>query len=142
MEKFAISVDPVNAFVRIKLSGLLTLQDVADFANAQLAAYARLASVQRKHRTLCDVSDCKIQLQEVVQAFRQLLADERLMSAQMAFVVGNSPARMQIRRLIMRDSCRFFDTVAEAERWLLGVASPERLPPAPQFSLAAAGAAG
>jgi hypothetical protein len=118
MEKFSIAVDSANAFVRIKLTGLLTLADVAEFANAQLATYGKLASVQGRHRTLCDVSECKIQLQEVVHAFRQLLADEQLMSSQLAFVVGKSPARMQIRRLILRDSCRFFDTVAEAERWL------------------------
>jgi hypothetical protein len=118
VDKFSIAVDPATAFVRIKLRGLLTVADVAEFANAQLAAYAGLAAAQGRHRTLCDVSECKIQLQEVVQAFRQLLADERLMSSRMAFVVGKSPARMQIRRLILRETCRFFETAAEAERWL------------------------
>jgi hypothetical protein len=118
MHKFSISVDPATAFVRIKLSGFFTLDDVSAFAAEQLATYAILAADKGRHRTLCDVSDCKIQLQDVVEAFRQLLTNQDLMSARMAFVTGSSPAKMQIRRLITRDSCRFFETAAEAEQWL------------------------
>lgn len=120
-EKYSIAVDRVAAFVRIKLGGFFTLGDVRDFAVAQASAYDVLASAKGQHVTLCDVSECKIQLQEVVEAFRGLLTDQSLMSERMAFVTGTSPAKMQIRRLIARDSCRFFEDVESAERWLLGI---------------------
>ncbi|HEX8413997.1 MAG TPA: hypothetical protein VF637_08945, partial [Sphingomicrobium sp.] len=98
----------------MKVGGLFTLNDVQAFAAEQRAAYAKLGTARGRHRTLCDVSECKIQLQEVFAAFRQLLEDPWLMSERMAFVTGGSPAKMQIRRLISRDSCRFFDGVREA----------------------------
>ena len=117
--RFEISVDRRLGLVRLWIGGLFTLEDLHDFAVAQREAYSRLGAARGSHRTLCDVSDCKIQLQQVVEGFRSLLIDPSLMSARMAFVTGNSPAKMQIRRLISRDSCQFFDNAAEAERWLL-----------------------
>ena len=118
-EKYAITIDPLSAFVRIKLGGFFALSDVQEFAAALARAYARLASGRGHHLTLCDVSECKIQPQEVVEAFRGLLTDRSLMSERLAFVTGGSPAKMQIRRLIARDTCRFFEQADAAERWLL-----------------------
>jgi hypothetical protein len=120
-EKYSISVDRLAAFVRIKLGGFFALEDVQDFAVAQRRAYEALASAMGRHVTLCDVSDCKIQPQEVVEAFRGLLTDRTLMSARLAFVTGTSPAKMQIRRLIARDTCRFFEDTLSAERWLMAI---------------------
>ncbi len=105
--------------MRLHVGGLFSLADVEEFATAQKLAYMRLGGLLGRHRTLCDVSECRIQLQEVFGAFQNLLQDPRLMSKRMAFVTGASPAKMQIRRLINRDTCQFFDTVADAERWLL-----------------------
>lgn len=116
---FEISVDRAAGLVRLKVGGLFSLDDVHDFAVAQREAYSRLGRAKGSHRTLCDVSECKIQLQQVVEAFRSLLTDRTLMSERMAFVTGNSPAKMQIRRLISRETCQFFDNAADAERWLL-----------------------
>ncbi|HEX8415552.1 MAG TPA: hypothetical protein VF637_16980 [Sphingomicrobium sp.] len=115
---FEITVDVASRLVRLKVGGLFTLDDVQAFAAEQRAAYAKLGTARGRHRTLCDVSECKIQLQEVFAAFRQLLDDPWLMSERMAFVTGRSPAKMQVRRLISRDTCRFFDGVREAEQWL------------------------
>ncbi|MEG3086624.1 hypothetical protein [Sphingomonas sp. PB4P5] len=120
-DKYSISVDRLAAFVRIKLGGFFALEDVQEFAAAQRRAYETLASAKGRHVTLCDVSACKIQPQEVVEAFRGLLTDRSLMSARMAFVTGASPAKMQIRRLIARDTCRFFEDEVSAERWLVAI---------------------
>ena len=125
-EKYVITVDRVAAFVRIRLGGFFTVDDVRDFAAAQARAYAALATARGRHITLCDVSECKIQLQEVVEAFRGLLTDKSLMSERMAFVTGVSPAKMQIRRLIARDTCRFFEDVGSAERWLAMIECEDR----------------
>lgn len=120
-EKYSIAVDRLAAFVRIKLGGFFAIEDVQEFAVAQRRAYETLASARGRHVTLCDVSECKIQPQDVVEAFRGLLTDRSLMSQRMAFVTGASPAKMQIRRLIGRDTCRFFEDTETAERWLAAI---------------------
>jgi hypothetical protein len=119
MGHYSISINRAARLVRIELRGLLTLQDVHDFAVAQANAYRIQFGTRCQHLTLCDVSECNIQVQEVVEAFRTLLRDESLMSKRMAFVTGKSSAKMQIRRLIDRDSCRFFEDAGTAELWLL-----------------------
>ena len=120
---FSIDVDAAQAVVRITLSGFFGAADVASFAEAQAKAYARLPRSGARHLTLCDIGACKIQLQEVVDAFRRLLDDPALMSRRIAFVTGNSPAKMQIRRLVNRDTARAFERVEDAERWLLACES-------------------
>lgn len=117
--KFTIFVDAAAGLVKLKVGGLFSPDDVKSFAAAQRAAYSKLGEVKGRHRTLCDISECKIQFYQVVEAFRALLNDPALMSARMAVVTGSSPAKMQIRRLIDRDTCRFFDNARDAERWLL-----------------------
>lgn len=119
-DKFDIAIDSASGVVLLTLTGFLTLEEVADFARRQKASYDCLAPV-KGHLTLCDISACKIQTNEVVEAFRRLLTDPALRSRRIAFVTGNSPARMQVRRLIDRDSARFFENAADAEAWLHGV---------------------
>lgn len=116
---YSFDVDRARCVVRIKLGGFFGTADVACFS-AQLERAQRLLPPTRaRHVTLCDISECRIQLQEVVDGFRKLLENPQLMSRRIAFVTGASPAKMQIRRLITRDSARAFDTAAAAERWLL-----------------------
>jgi len=79
-QKFRISVDPATALVKLALFGFFALEDVAAFAAAQRTAYAGLGSKRGRHRTLCDVSACKIQSQDVVEAFRALLGDPEVMA--------------------------------------------------------------
>lgn len=117
--KFTFLVDAAAGLVRLKVGGLFSPDDVRDFAAAQRAAYAKLGEVKGRHRTLCDISACKIQFYQVVEAFRSLLNDPALMSERMAVVTGSSPATMQIRRLVDRNTCRFFDNARDAERWLV-----------------------
>lgn len=115
---FSISVDVTSGTMRLYLQGLLTTADVADFARQQRAASASLRSHGGTCLTLCDVTECKIQAQEVVERFRTLLRHLCLRSRRIAFVTGASPAKMQVRRLIDRDAAGFFETHAEAEAWL------------------------
>ena len=116
---FSFDIDPAQRVVRIKLGGFFGADEVACFAEAQARAYAALPKGAAKHLTLCDISDCKIQLQEVVDGFRRLLEDPSLMARRIAFVTGNSPAKMQIRRMVNRDTARVFERAEEAECWLL-----------------------
>ena len=116
---FTFDIDPAHAVVRIKLGGFFGAAEVACFAAAQAKAYAMLPKTSERHLTLCDISECRIQLQEVVDGFRRLIDDPALMSRRIAFVTGNSPAKMQIRRLATRENARVFDCIADAELWLL-----------------------
>jgi hypothetical protein len=116
---YSFDIDQSRRIVRIKLGGFFGAGEVARFAEAQARAYASLPHDSERHLTLCDISDCKIQLQEVVDGFRRLIEDPKRMSRRIAFVTGNSPARMQIRRLATRDNARVFDCAVEAELWLL-----------------------
>ncbi|HEX8484077.1 hypothetical protein [Sphingomonas sp.] len=118
MAEYRITVDPAVPLVRIALSGLFAIADVHAFTASLREAHGRFARARGSHLTLCDVSACRIQLQDVVTAFRALLDDKDLMSQRMAFVTGGSPAKMQVRRIINRGSCRFFDDVESAEKWL------------------------
>lgn len=116
---YLIDVDQRHCLVRMHLAGFFTAADVEGFTRDQQAAYARLGERVGRHLTLVDVSECKIQTQDVVEAFRRLLTDPARMSRRIAFVTGSSPARMQIRRLIARDSAKFFEATSAAEHWLL-----------------------
>jgi hypothetical protein len=116
---YSFHVDPARHVVRIKVGGFFGANDLVCFSQGLTRAYAGLPRAATRHLTLCDISDCKIQLQEVVDGFRRLLEDPQLMSRRIAFVTGTSPARMQIRRLVTRDTARVFDTVDVAEQWLL-----------------------
>jgi hypothetical protein len=117
--KFTIFVDAAVGLVKLKVGGLFSPNDVEDFAAAQRTAYTELGEFQGRHRTLCDISECKIQYHQVMKAFGALLNDPALMSERMAVVTGSSPAKMQISGLINRETCRFFDNVRDAECWLL-----------------------
>ncbi len=116
---YSFEIDQARRIVRIKIGGFFGAGEVACFAEAQARAYARLPHDSERHLTLCDISDCKIQLQEVVDGFRRLIDDPKRMARRIAFVTGSSPARMQIRRMISRDSARVFECAVEAELWLL-----------------------
>lgn len=115
---FQINTVAEQRFVHITLGGLFGLDDVVAFATAQREAYKSLPTPVTDHVTLCDVSQCRIQLHPVVEAFRALLNQRALMGARIGFVVGQSSARMQLRRLISRDNAKVFDDVAEAKAWL------------------------
>lgn len=133
---FDIDFDPVRGQMRITLGGFFMADEIAAFVTALTAAYAGMTTARGQHLTLVDVRACKIQAQETVEAFRAILRDPARQARRLAFVTGNSAAKMQIRRLIERDTARAFDDIGSAEAWLraggevVGQAAP-RVSPAP-----------
>ena len=115
---FDIAFDPSRGLVRITLAGFFTGDEMRQFAAARQTAYDRMTTPRGRHLTLIDVRACKIQSQEVVEAFRAILRDPSGQGRRLAFVTGDSAAKMQIRRLIERDSARVFDDMAGADAWL------------------------
>ena len=60
----------------------------------------------------------KIQSQDIVAAFQDVLADPAYRSRKLAFVIAPTLARTQLLRAIGSRCVRTFDTLEEAEAWV------------------------
>lgn len=116
---FSFKVDPARDLVRITMGGLFTLDDIAAFTEARREAHARLQCPANAHLTLNDLRELKIQPQEVVTAFREMLAAPHYRSRRLAFVLGQTLARNQLSRALASRDARCFDDPISAEAWLL-----------------------
>jgi hypothetical protein len=117
--EFSIDVDPAQSLVRIRMSGFFAPEDIAAFLAARREAHARLTCGPNEHLTLNDLRDMKIQAQESVELFRDLLADPAFRSRRLAFVIGRTLARTQLGRALDRRYARTFEDPWAAEAWLL-----------------------
>lgn len=117
--RFSFNVDPARDLVRITMGGLFAVEDIAAFAEARREAHGRLSCPPNAHLTLNDLRDLKIQPQEVVAAFRDMLAAPHYRSRRLAFVVGPTLARNQLTRALANRDARCFDDPVSAEAWLL-----------------------
>lgn len=118
-DRFTISVDRRRGMVKIVMNGFFTADDIEDFLEARREAHASLGWPRYRHLTMNDVREMKIQAQEVVERFQNLLADPEYRSRRLAFIVGPTLARLQLERALAgRDDARCFEDPAEAEAWL------------------------
>ncbi|AQR74912.1 hypothetical protein [Sphingomonas sp. LM7] len=117
---FSIEAEPERDLVRITMGGLFTPQDIQDFYKAREAAHARLTCARNEHLTINDLRGMKIQPQESVAGFQQMLGAPEYRSRRLAFVIGRTLARSQLQRALSGrgSSTHCFDSVAEAEAWL------------------------
>jgi hypothetical protein len=117
--KFSFAIDRPLGLIRITMTGLFTVEDVAGFLAARREAHAALGCAPNQHLTLNDVRAMKIQPQETVAAFHLLLADTEYRSRRLAFVVSPTLARSQLMRALAGRYSRCFDDPWAAEAWLL-----------------------
>lgn len=117
--KFSFEIDPLRSLVRITMKGLFTPGDVERFVEARQRAHRQLGCAPNRHLTLNDIRGMKIQPQDVVTAFRELLADPAYRSRRLAFVAGQTLARGQLMRALSSREARCFEDPAAAEAWLL-----------------------
>lgn len=116
---YRIEADPARDLIRIRMSGFFTADDVQDFLAARREAHAQLRCGPNQHLTLNDIREMKIQSQEMVDAFRAVLADPAHRSRRLAFVVGPTLARTQLMRATVGRDVRCFDHPSAAEAWLI-----------------------
>ncbi len=116
---FEFSVDVPRNLVRITLGGFFSRDDISAFLAARERAHARLQCGPNEHYTLTDIREMKIQAQDIVSAWGDVLANPRFQSRRLAFVQASSLARIQLRRAAGNRFVRYFDSVSEAEQWLL-----------------------
>ncbi|MEA3048121.1 MAG: hypothetical protein QOJ53_2453 [Sphingomonadales bacterium] len=117
--RFSFAIDRRLDLVRIVMTGLFEPDDVARFLAARAAAHADLGCAPNRHLTLNDVREMKIQPQQTVAAFHQLLANPAHRSRRLAFVVSPTLVRSQLMRALASRDSRCFGGIAEAEAWLL-----------------------
>lgn len=115
---YSIDVDVPRDLVRITMSGFFAADDIAAFLATREAAHARLTCAPNRHVTINDLRGMKIQSQEVVDAFRAMLAAPRFRSRRLAFVAGPTLARSQLFRALAGRDARVFESAALAEAWL------------------------
>jgi hypothetical protein len=126
---FTFAIDRPRGLIRISMSGLFQAQDVADFLFARRRAHAELGAIAGGHLTLNDVRAMKIQPQQTVAAFHDLLANPEFPSRRLAFVVSPTLARSQLARALDARTARCFPSMEEAEAWLFDEASEAVAPP-------------
>lgn len=119
MPRMSIDVEPQRDLVRITLAGFFAPADVARFVAERDAAHQRLRCGPNQHLTLVDIRAMRIQSQDSVAAFQQVLGDPRMVSRRLAFVVARSLARLQIRRAAAEREAAYFTAIEDAEAWLL-----------------------
>ena len=106
---FIVEADPARSLIKISLSGLFGREQVAAFREARNREHARLACGPNRHVTLTDVRDIKIQPQDTVAAFHELLDDPVHRSRRLAFVTSNTLARQQLMRALAGREARCFE---------------------------------
>ena len=116
--EFHFDVDPSRDLVRIRMSGFFTPEDIETFLHARAVAHAQLRCGPNQHLTINDIRDMKIQSQEVVDMFRDMLAAPEYRSRRLAFVVSPTLARTQLARTIAGRTAQCFEDFWSAESWL------------------------
>lgn len=116
---YSIEPDRRHGMIRVTMAGFYNQDDIAAFVAALREGLIKLGTAPNGHIMLCDVRGMKIQTQEIVAAFGNVVGSPLLRSKRLAFVTGSSLSRLQTRRLTTRRGVEFFGDLASAEKWLL-----------------------
>ena len=133
--EYSIEIDRSRDLIRIRMGGLFTLDDIAAFLEARRRAHAELGCAPNQHLTLNDLRTMKIQSQDVVAAFRNMLADPAFRSRRLAFVAAQTLARSQLMRALDGRDARFFDYIEDAEAWLFAEEADEAEAPPRRYAV-------
>jgi hypothetical protein len=119
---FTISIDRSRNLLDVAMRGFYGPDDVARYRAAIDAASVTLGGDPADQVMVNDITGMQIQLQDIVTAFRGVMADSRYARRRVAFIVTLSLARMQVERVMKGRTARIFTDRAEAETWLFGPA--------------------
>jgi hypothetical protein len=115
---FTVRAEPSRDLIRITMSGFFNPDDIQAFCDARAAEHARLTCGPNQHVTLNDLRAMKVQAQDVVAAFQNLLADPAYRSRKLAFIVDRTLARSQLMRALNGRTAKCFENRVDAEQWL------------------------
>ncbi|MBS0478563.1 MAG: STAS/SEC14 domain-containing protein [Proteobacteria bacterium] len=115
---FIVRAEPARDLIRIEMAGFFTPADIQAFYDARAVEHAMLKCGRNQHLTLNDLRKMKVQSQEAVAAFKDLLGDPAYRSRKLAFVVDRTLARSQLMRALNGRDAKCFEDKAAAEQWL------------------------
>jgi len=116
---FSIDLEPSRDFIRVRLSGFFSVEDIERFQAELHSAHRRLGCSSRGGPlTLNDISGMAIQSQDVIAKWQAFLTNPAHRSRRLAFVVASALARMQLQRAIGDRDAQVFTNAQEAEQWL------------------------
>lgn len=125
---FSFDVDVARDMVIITLGGFFSRADIEAFLAAREAAHAQLRCGPNEHVTLADVRDMKIQAQDIVAEWGNVLSGSAYRSRKLAFVQASTLARMQLKRAAAMRDVQYFTTIPDAEAWLFADDDHEEMP--------------
>lgn len=114
---FKIDIDSQRRLVSITLAGLMDDAEARRYLDELQSRFVRTIG-NRSYVLLVDTRQFSLQLQSVVALIAERIAIFPK-ATRIALVNGESLMRMQLKRLIVRDSARYFDTIEDALPWLL-----------------------
>jgi hypothetical protein len=119
---FTIGSDPARRLLTIGVASLLWDMALArHFAAGCAAAVARLDCAPGQHLVLVDLRNAVIQSQDVFERLHALVSAS--VARRIALVAAAPLARMQTKRLQLRDNVVMFGDLREAEAWLFEAAA-------------------
>ena len=116
---YSIEVDVSSKLVLLDLVGFWSEDTATAFAQDVQAAVRRIGARPNQHLVLADLSRFRLQSQAVVAICRSSILDARLPARRLAVVVGEGLARIQIKRILVRDGMEVFAGRQAAIGWLL-----------------------
>lgn len=119
---FTFAVDGDRRLIESRLAGFFTPESFHRYVAARRAAFAQLSGEACDSASVVDLTDMKIQQQDLVAAFSAMMADRSLRSRRLAFIINSPLARLQLRRALGerygRDALAFEDAET-ARHWAL-----------------------
>ena len=114
---FEVRAEPERNRIHITLEGFASLDDVKQFARDLQRAVDTLPTYRGPHQLLYDLSEAKVQSQDVVQALRQLALASPPTSA-FALVNASTLAGRQLNRIFSGIDIHVSSDRADAISWL------------------------
>jgi hypothetical protein len=115
---YEITTEPHRKLVRLKLTGMLTPEQVAQLYKEEHEAIEKMGCRLGEHLCIVDLTSCPLQGQAVSEAFK-LEIGSSAKARRLALYIGSALGRMQARRIAReRDDVGLFELQEEAEAWL------------------------
>jgi hypothetical protein len=96
---------------------MLTSDQVVELYRQEHRAIDAMGCRIGDHLCIVDLTECPLQLQDVVAAFQREI-QARPQARRLAVFTGQALARMQARRILRRPDVAIFETESEARNWL------------------------
>jgi hypothetical protein len=120
---FDVEIDQTHRLITLRMSGVLSVAEAHSCAAAKEAAVESLGPPYDEHSTLLNISELRLQPQDVFAIFTSFVATTEHKSRKIAIVTGEGTARMQFRRVAerapLRDDMRLFAAGNAARAWLM-----------------------